>query len=178
LRRIAFIVPVAVLAVVAAVFYAGLEKPPPAERPSPLVGKPAPTFVLAALDARTAGFARADLAGRPAVVNFWASWCAPCRLEHPLLRALKGMGGVRLYGVVYKDQAAKARAFLDELGNPFDRIGVDPAGRAAIDWGITGVPETFVVDANGIVRAHVAGPLTPEVVEQVVLPALRRGNAG
>jgi cytochrome c biogenesis protein CcmG/thiol:disulfide interchange protein DsbE len=172
-KRFAFLFPVVLLAGIAALFYAGLEQPAPSDRPaSPLVGKRAPAFVLAALDAKARGFGNADFVGHPTIVNFWASWCAPCRIEHPALQALRARRGVLIYSVVYKDDAAKARAFLDELGDPFDRIGIDPEGRVAIDWGITGVPETFVVDAHGIVRAHVSGPLTPEILKRVVLPAL------
>jgi cytochrome c biogenesis protein CcmG/thiol:disulfide interchange protein DsbE len=174
-KRFAFLIPVAVLAGIAVLFYAGLEQTPPGDRSSsPLIGKPAPAFVLAALDARARGFESRDFIGHPTIVNFWASWCAPCRVEHPVLRALRAERGVLLYGIVYKDEAGKARAFLDELGDPFDRIGVDPKGRVAIDWGLTGVPETFVVDAHGIVRAHISGPLTPEILEGVIRPALGR----
>jgi cytochrome c biogenesis protein CcmG/thiol:disulfide interchange protein DsbE len=174
-NRFAFLIPAVLLAGIAALFYAGLEQPPPGERTSsPLIGRRAPEFVLAALDAKARGFGSADFVGHPTIVNFWASWCAPCRVEHPVLQALRAQRGVLLFAVVYKDDAAKARAFLDELGDPFDRIGVDPRGRVAIDWGITGVPETFVVDAHGIVRAHISGPLTPEILQTVIRPALGR----
>jgi len=173
-KRLAFLLPVALLVGVALLFYAGLEQGPPSELPSPLVGKPAPNFVLAALDGRARGFARADLDGHPTIVNFWASWCAPCRIEHPMLQALASDRGFTLLGVVYKDDPKRARGFLDELGDPFAGIVIDPKGRAGIDWGITGVPETFVVDSQGIVRAHVSGPLTPEIVETVIWPALGR----
>lgn len=172
MKRLAFLIPVVFLIGVAALFYAGLERGEPGKGPSPIVGKPAPALVLKALDARASGFGNADFAGHPTVVNFWASYCGPCRLEHPLLRSLRAERGVLVFGVAYKDDAAKARAFLDELGDPFDRIGTDPEGRAAIEWGLTGVPETFVVDSAGIVRAHVPGPLTPEILQRVVLPAL------
>lgn len=172
MKRLAFLLPVAVLIAIAALFYAGLERGEPGKGPSPIIGKPAPAFILQALDARANGFGSGDFAGHSTVVNFWASYCGPCRLEHPILRALRAERGVRIFGVAYKDDAAKARAFLDELGDPFDRIGADPEGRTAIEWGLTGVPETFVVDAAGIVRAHIPGPLTPELLQRVVLPAL------
>jgi len=169
-----FAVPVVVLAGLAALFYAGLASGPPGALPSPFIGKPAPDFSLPALDARTHGFARADLRGHPTLVNFWASWCPPCRVEHPMLMALARDQGIVMFGVVYKDAPEKARAFLDELGNPFSRVAMDRDGRVAIDWGVTGAPETFVVDAQGIVRAHVVGALTTEIFDRVIRPALGR----
>lgn len=172
MKALRFVVPVIVLAGLAALFYSGLQSGPPGELPSPLIGKPAPNFSLPALDSHTHGFARADLQGHPTIVNFWASWCPPCRVEHPMLMALARERGVVLYGVAYKDAPEKARAFLDELGNPFARVAMDRAGRVAIDWGVTGAPETFVVDAQGTVRAHVSGALTPEIFERVIRPAL------
>jgi cytochrome c biogenesis protein CcmG/thiol:disulfide interchange protein DsbE len=110
--------------------------------------------------------------GNISIVNFWASWCGPCKIEHPQLVALAARDGFRLIGINYKDELEDARAFLDEFGDPFERIGVDEAGRVGIDWGLTGVPETFVVDGAGrIVMKHI-GPLTPEDVEKELLPTL------
>ena len=111
-------------------------------------------------------------------MNFWASWCVPCVQEHPLLVALKERTGVRLYGVNYKDQAAAARRFLGRYGNPFTAVGVDGDGRAAIEWGVYGMPETFVVDGKGrIVYKHV-GPITPETLETKIIPAIRAAEKG
>ncbi len=172
MKRLAFTLPVLVLIAVGILFYLGLERGPPEQLPSPLIGKPAPDFILAALDAQSQGFARADLIGRPTIVNFWASWCPPCRVEHPMLLALASDRRIQLWGVVYKDKPELARAYLNALGNPFVRLATDPAGRVAIDWGVTGAPETFAIDANGIVRAHVSGALTPEIVETVIFPVL------
>jgi cytochrome c biogenesis protein CcmG/thiol:disulfide interchange protein DsbE len=107
------------------------------------------------------------------VINFWASWCAPCRVEAPVLKDLAERRGVTVYGVVYKDTPDKARAFLTELGNPFAKIVDDREGRVGIDWGVTAVPETFVIDAGGTVRVRFAGALTDEVVRDIILPALR-----
>jgi cytochrome c biogenesis protein CcmG, thiol:disulfide interchange protein DsbE len=172
MRRLLFVVPVVAAGLLAMLFYVSLSGPPPSELPSPLVGKPAPIFILPAL-AGAQGFTRGDLAqGHATLVNFWASWCAPCRVEHPLLAALAAQKNIALYGMAWKNKPGQARAFLDELGNPFTRIDVDENGRASIDWGVTGVPETFVVDGNGIIRAHYAGPLTPEVLSQIILPGL------
>jgi cytochrome c biogenesis protein CcmG/thiol:disulfide interchange protein DsbE len=158
----------------AVLLYAGLFQGPPSELPSPLLNKPAPDIALPALDAQAANFTRGELGqGRPVIINFWASWCVPCRLEHSTLEALSRREGITLYGVDYKDEPEKARAFLSELGNPFGKINQDKDGRVAIDWGVTGVPETFVVDSKGIIRLHYAGPLTDEVLQRLVLPALK-----
>ncbi len=174
MRRLAYVLPVLFLLAVGALFWFGLNSGPPDQLPSPLIGKSAPNFVLAALDAQSQGFGRSDLTGRPTIINFWASWCPPCRVEHPMLLALASDGRIRLWGVVYKDKADAARGFLDTLGNPFARLAADPTGRVAIDWGVTGAPETFVVDASGIVRAHVSGAITPDIVEKVIFPSLGR----
>lgn len=178
MRRLIFLVPIVAFVGLAWLFYAGLQEGPPSALPSPLIGKPAPNFVLPPLDGESPGFTRADLAnGHPTVINFWASWCAPCRVEHPQLRAL-GDRGVTLYGVAYKDTAEKARGFLNEMTNPFARIVADANGRAAIDWGVSGVPETFVIDGQGIVRLHYSGALTEQVIVDLILPALKAGPSG
>jgi cytochrome c biogenesis protein CcmG/thiol:disulfide interchange protein DsbE len=169
-----FLVPVAIFMGLAWLLYIGLFQGPPSELPSPLIGKPAPEIALPALDAEAQNFARAELTeGRPTIVNFWASWCVPCRLEHSTLQVLAQRQGVTLYGVDYKDDPAKARAFLSELGNPFGKINQDKEGRVSIDWGVTGVPETFVIDGKGVIRVHYAGPLSDEVVQRLILPALK-----
>jgi cytochrome c biogenesis protein CcmG/thiol:disulfide interchange protein DsbE len=110
------------------------------------------------------------------VMNVWASWCVPCRLEAPMLDRLKSLDGIELYGLVYKDQAAKARAFLNEVGNPFSRLDLDLRGRAAIDWGVYDVPETFIIDGKGIVRLRYSGPITEDVLRDTVLPAIERAR--
>jgi cytochrome c biogenesis protein CcmG, thiol:disulfide interchange protein DsbE len=124
------------------------------------------------------GFGPEDLAdGRVSVVNFWASWCAPCVQEHPLLVALGVRTGVRLIGVNYKDQATAARRFLGRYGNPFAAVGTDTSGRGAIEWGVYGMPETFVVNGRGqIVFKHV-GPISPEALETKIIPAVRAAEA-
>jgi cytochrome c biogenesis protein CcmG/thiol:disulfide interchange protein DsbE len=172
-RRLLFLIPVAIFAGLAALLYAGLHEGPPSALPSPFVGKAPPAFDLSALNEGN-GFSRADLEdGTPTLVNFWASWCAPCRLEAPVLQDLAQNKAFRLYGIAWKDKAEDARAFLDELGNPFARIDHDPTGRTGIDWGVTGVPETFVIDGKGIIRARYAGPLTEDVIRTIILPALQ-----
>ena len=175
MRRLVYLVPAAFLVLLGVLFWQVLDvrkHESPTALPSPLVGKPAPEVPLAALDAQAQAFTRADLGqGKPVIINFWASWCAPCRIEAPVLNDLAERGDVPIYGIVYKDDPGKARAFLDELGNPFAKINNDPDGRAGIDWGVTGFPETFVIDGKGIIRAHYAGPLTDDVVRELILPA-------
>ena len=142
-----------------------------------LIDKPAPRIALPALDARAKAFAPADLAaGHVTVLNVFASWCVPCREEAPGLAAIRRMDGVALYGMVWKDSAAKARAFLDEVGDPYARIDLDADGRAGIDWGVYGVPETFVIDPHGVVRLRYAGPLVGDALSNIVLPAIAKAK--
>ena len=173
-KRLFFLVPAMIFIGLAWLLYIGLFQGPPSELPSPLIGKPAPDIALPALDAQSPSFARDELGqGRPIIVNFWASWCVPCRLEHSTLERLAQRQGITLYGVDYKDKPENARAFLSELGNPFGKINQDTEGRVSIDWGVTGVPETFVIDSKGVIRVHYAGPLSEGVVERLILPALK-----
>ncbi len=172
MNRFVFLVPVVIFLGITAFFYAGLQNGPPSVLPSPLVGKQVPSYEMEALAPEFTSFTSADLAsGKPILVNFWASWCAPCRIEAPILEELAKRKGMTLYGIAYKDEAEFARNFLDEFGNPFVHIVADSDGRGAIEWGLTGVPETYVVDGDGIIRAHYAGPLTDEIVENIILPA-------
>lgn len=144
--------------------------------PSALIGKPVPTFDLPGLETPDKGLKTEDMTGNGVqLINIWASWCGPCRVEHPQLLALKA-DGVKLHGINYKDQPDNARRFLSELGDPYDRIGADQAGRAAFDFGVYGVPETFVVNNDGqIVYKHV-GPLLPRDIDQKLMPAIREAS--
>jgi len=145
---------------------------------SVLIDKPAPTFTLPAVAGTGVdGFDTASLTGEVTVVNVFASWCVPCRDEHPLLEVLKAESGVRLYGINQRDQADNAVKFLTELGNPYDRIGGDTDNRVSIDWGVYGVPETFVVNAAGVITYKHVGPMTPETLRDDVLPAVERAKA-
>jgi cytochrome c biogenesis protein CcmG, thiol:disulfide interchange protein DsbE len=151
--------------------------------PSALIGRPAPALNLAALPGSgRPGLSDADLRqGGVTVVNIFASWCGPCRLEHPNLRelsespALKAMG-VRLVGVNYKDDPANALKFLTEAGDPYAAIGTDASGRTGIDWGLTGVPETFIVRGDGVVAFKYTGPLTAEALNQTILPQIEKAQ--
>ena len=150
--------------------------------PSALIGKPAPTFDLPALAGLddTPGLATADLRqGHVSLVNVFASWCVPCRQEHPVLMSIAQDSalrakGVALYGLSYKDEAANARGFLKEEGNPFTRIGADPAGRTAIDFGVYGVPETFVIKGDGTIAYKFIGPLTPQALQTTLIPEIEK----
>jgi cytochrome c biogenesis protein CcmG/thiol:disulfide interchange protein DsbE len=176
MNRLIYVIPVIVFAGIAVFFFAGLRERAtvaPEDLPSMLIGKQAPVTPLPALDAQAQSFAPADLrSGHVSVVNVFASWCVPCRQEAPMLQALSQMKGVALYGVVQKDTPAKVRAFLAEVGNPYSRIDLDADGRASIEWGVYGLPETFIVDASGIVRLRYAGAITPDVLTNVILPAI------
>lgn len=178
MRRFAFFLPVLLFLGVAAYLMAGLWLEPQ-RLPSALIDRPAPDFALPPLAGRTGqgadrGLATADLrSGEPVLLNVFASWCLPCRVEHPVLTELAEGAGVPIYGINYKDEPAAAIRWLDELGDPFAAVGMDRDGRAAIDLGVYGVPETFVVDGRGKIRFRYAGPLTPVVVEQELMPALR-----
>jgi cytochrome c biogenesis protein CcmG/thiol:disulfide interchange protein DsbE len=172
--------PLAVFAVIALLFALALQSGDPSKLPSALKGRPAPEISLPPLEGLSdgarpiGGFSTADLAkGEVTVVNFWASWCAPCVQEHPVLVALKEKTGVRLYGVNYKDVAANARRFLGRYGNPFAAVGVDANGRNAIEWGVVAMPETFVVDGKGTIVYKHTGPISPEALEGRVIPAIR-----
>ena len=165
------ILPPVIFAGLAAMFYLGMQREDPDALPSVRIGREAPLVVLTQLGGE-APFDDAVLrAPGVKLVNYWASWCAPCRVEHPHLTAL-AEEGVPIYGINYKDDPEKAMAFLAELGNPYLAMGADESGRTAIDWGVYGVPETYVIDAQGRIVLRYAGPLTPEVMESRILPAL------
>jgi cytochrome c biogenesis protein CcmG/thiol:disulfide interchange protein DsbE len=136
-----------------------------------MVGQQAPAYTLARLDGE-APLTSDERRGRAYVVNLFASWCTPCRAEHAQLMALQRQG-VDIVGIAYKDRPEASAAFLDELGNPFRDVGQDPEGRFGLEIGVTGVPETFVIGADGTIRAAHRGPLTDEAVRDVILPALR-----
>ncbi len=182
--RAVYLLPVLIFTGIAGAFGAylalGIQ---PQELPSTLIDRPAPEFALPDLPERpegkpTGGLSTADLANDgPLLLNFFASWCIPCRAEHPLLTRLALEEGITIHAVAYKDRPDASIRWLDELGDPFSRIGVDLDGRAGIEWGITGVPETFVIDRDGRVRLRYQGPITREVLEEQIRPVLREVGA-
>jgi cytochrome c biogenesis protein CcmG, thiol:disulfide interchange protein DsbE len=178
MKRWIFIAPIAAFAVLAFFLFRSLWAPAPSLIPSALINKPAPRLALPALDTQSAAFTPADLAsGHVSVINVFASWCAPCRTETAQLDALSKLPGVALYGLTQKDRPDATRAFLAEVGNPFAKIARDDDGRASIEWGVYGVPETYVVDAKGIIRLKFVGPLTDEALAQQVVPAIKLAQA-
>lgn len=140
--------------------------------PSPLLGKPAPDFALPVLGEPERIITRESLLGAPYLLNVWGSWCPACRDEHPVITRLAESGRIRVIGYDYKDEPEEAFRWLTQFGNPYDLIIADVEGRAALDWGIYGAPETFLVDAQGMIRWKFVGPLTDEIVQQQLLPLL------
>ena len=137
--------------------------------PSVLIGKPAPAFDLPPLYPGKPGFKTGDLKGHVTLVNFFASWCVPCRVEHPML-GLVAKSGITVVGIAYKDKPAAAQSLLTELGNPYARVVADAGGRTGIDFGVYGVPESYLIDKNGIIRFKATGPLTEEMLKTSILP--------
>lgn len=179
-RRLIFLLPLAAFLALAGVFLVRLEAGgDPEAIPSALIGKPAPAFDLPPLDgmAGVPGLKSADLAGKVTVLNIFASWCGPCREEHPQLEALAGDGRIRLVAINYKDVDENARRFLGEMGNPFAAIGTDRAGRTAIDWGVYGVPETFVIGRDGTIRYKLVGPIDAASLAAVLRPEIDKALA-
>jgi len=147
--------------------------------PSALIGAEAPQMQLPGLEgADLPGLDSAAFAGKVTLVNVWASWCAPCRIEHPLLMQLAADDRFAIVGINYKDSPENARRFLGELGNPYDAVGVDGNGRAAIDWGVYGVPETFLVGKDGRIAFKHVGPFFPQIVASTLLPEIEKALAG
>ena len=171
-----FLWPLAIFLLLVGFLAAGL-KLNPREVPSPLVGKPAPAFDLPVLQQPDKRFSPADMRGKVWLLNVWASWCESCRDEHPLLVALSKQAALPIVGLNYKDKGDEATAWLKQFGNPYDLSVVDADGRIGIDYGVYGVPETYLIDAGGVIRYKQIGPLTAAILEEKVLPlakALRK----
>lgn len=171
--RVFFVAPVVFLGILAIALGWGLTRNA-RDIPSALIGEPVPEFALPPVEGRTLGLSSGDLRGEVSLVNVFASWCTACRYEHPLFMDIAWRGVVPLHGLNYKDRPADAAAWLDELGDPYTRTGADRDGRVAIDWGVYGVPETYVVDADGRIAFKQIGPVTRDVLEDKILPLVER----
>ncbi|WP_072396101.1 DsbE family thiol:disulfide interchange protein [Hyphomicrobium sp. CS1GBMeth3] len=183
-RRGWVLAPLIIFGIIAALFAFALTSGDPSKLPSALIGRPAPKTEFPPLEGLlesgqpVAGFSAADLAkGEVSIVNFWASWCVPCIEEHPLLIALRERTGVAIYGVNYKDQAEAGRRFLGRYGNPFTAVGTDRNGRNAIEWGVYGMPETFVINGRGEIAYKHVGPISKQSLETQLVPAIAAAQA-
>ncbi|MEJ2114811.1 MAG: DsbE family thiol:disulfide interchange protein [Gammaproteobacteria bacterium] len=170
---IKYLLPVILFFVLCGFLFIGLYKDP-SEVPSPLIGKPVPVFSLPKLNDSSVQFSHKDFLGKVSVLNVWATWCFACKQEHSTLLELANRGVAPIYGLNYKDEAAKAKLYLRDFGNPFDANAFDEAGRVAIDWGVYGAPETFIIDRKGIIRYKHIGPLTNEDLENKILPLIQQ----
>jgi cytochrome c biogenesis protein CcmG/thiol:disulfide interchange protein DsbE len=168
-----YLIPLVIFIVMGVFLAIGL-KLNPTEIPSPFIGKPAPAFSAATLDNPEQKLTPADLQGKVWLFNVWASWCTSCRAEHPVLNELAKQKAALIIGLNYKDVREDALSWLDRLGNPYDVSVTDPEGRIGIDWGVYGVPETFVVDKKGIIRHKQTGPVTSETVRQTLSPLIAK----
>ncbi|MEL6376134.1 MAG: DsbE family thiol:disulfide interchange protein [Pseudomonadota bacterium] len=171
------ILPLAIFAAIAGLFYAGVHRSDPDALPSAIKGTPAPLVAFEPLGPKPVITDAQLREGGIKLVNFWASWCAPCRAEHPNLIEMARQG-LTVYGVNYKDDPGNALGFLEELGDPFEAIGVDRNGRQAIEWGVAAVPETFFLDETGKVILRFAGPITQRALERDIWPAIREAKGG
>jgi cytochrome c biogenesis protein CcmG/thiol:disulfide interchange protein DsbE len=170
-RYMRYLLPLAIFAILVAFLYRGLSLDPK-RVPSPLVGKPMPEFSLPRLKDPEATIGDSDLRGKVSVLNIWATWCVSCRAEHEVLLQLANTGSVDIYGLNYKDERDKARQWLQQLGDPYVANAFDADGRAGIDWGVYGAPETFIMDKQGIVRHKHIGPLSVEALNTTILPLI------
>ncbi len=173
--RARFLIPLAVFAVLVVFLGVGLTLNP-REVPSPLINKPAPAFQLPQLHAPDKTFAQKDMLGKVWMLNVWASWCVACREEHPHLVALARSGAVPIYGLNYKDERADGIAWLARFGDPYQLSAYDRDGRIGIDYGVYGVPETYVIDKAGVIRYKRIGIVTPEIVRDKILPLVKELN--
>jgi cytochrome c biogenesis protein CcmG/thiol:disulfide interchange protein DsbE len=168
-----YLAPLAAFLVLAGFLYVGLGLNP-REVPSPLVDKPAPAFQLTQLAQPDQTFSRDDMKGKVWMLNVWASWCTACREEHPLLVEIAKQGTVPIVGLNYKDKPAAAQQWLAQWGDPYKLSVQDPVGRTGIEYGVYGVPETFLIDKNGVIRFKQIGPITPKVWQERMLPLIRQ----
>ncbi|MGD0107582.1 MAG: DsbE family thiol:disulfide interchange protein [Rhodopila sp.] len=174
MKRLIYLLPLVLFLVLAAYFAVSLRPGHDIhELPSAMIEKPAPSFDLAGLG-ESKPVALDTLKGHPFIINFFASWCVPCRIEHPLLMRLSEQNHLPLYGIDYKDKPEDGTRLLATFGDPYRQVGMDRDGRVGLDFGVYGVPETYVVDSTGVIRRRFVGPLTPETVDKDLLPLLRQ----
>jgi cytochrome c biogenesis protein CcmG/thiol:disulfide interchange protein DsbE len=176
MKALKFAIPLALFVALVAFFAVGLTRDP-REVPSPFIGKPAPAFRLEQLHEAQRVFTPGDMKGRVWLLNVWASWCVSCRVEHPLLVELAKRNVVPIVGLDYKDAREDGQQWLARFGNPYVLSAFDVEGRVGIDYGVYGVPETFVIDKEGVIRHKQIGPITPESLENTLLPLIRRLQA-
>lgn len=172
-RRLSFAAPLIIAAVISVALAIGMTLNPK-DIPSVLIGSPVPDFDLPPVQGRTLGLSGTDLKGEVSVVNVWASWCTECRIEHPLMMTIEERSGVPLHGINYKDRPADAANWLDSLGDPYTRIGADFNGRVSIDWGVYGVPETFVINKKGEIAYKLIGRITEKELNEKILPLIEK----
>lgn len=170
--RLTFLIPLGIFLLLVMLLGIGLTLNP-REVPSPFIGKPAPAFAVPKLHAPGEIFSSDAFRGQVSLMNVWASWCVSCRQEHPLLLDLAKTGRVPIYGLNYKDERDTAMNWLERLGNPYQASAFDADGRVGINWGVYGVPETFVIDRKGIIRYKFTGPLTREAIDGTLLPLVQ-----
>lgn len=175
MKTLRFLIPLLIFLGLVWFLGAGL-KLDPKEVPSPLIGKPAPSFALTRLDNATTTIRNADLLGQVWMLNVWASWCVACRQEHPLLVEFARSKQLPIYGLNYKDDRLAGLRWLANFGNPYEVSLFDQDGRVGIDFGVYGVPETFIIDRQGVIRFKQIGPLTPEVLKTQIEPLVRQLN--
>jgi cytochrome c biogenesis protein CcmG/thiol:disulfide interchange protein DsbE len=174
MRRLLYVLPILLLAVFAWFAWRGLAPGrDPSALPSALIGQPVPQFELPPLDPAAQKLATKDATGQVAVINFFASWCLPCKAEHPLLFALGKDYGVPVYGIAFKDRPADTAAYIKDMGSPYTKIGLDESGRTSLDFGLMGVPETFIVDKTGIIRYRLPQPIDPDRLKDEIGPLLK-----
>jgi len=170
--RLIFILPLMAFVALLAYFAIGLQRDP-STIPSVMINKSAPAFDLPAIKGREVGLSSDDLQGEVSLVNFFGSWCISCRIEHPLLMELAREGEIPIYGIDWKDPPGAGAAWLEQHGDPYTKIGDDADGRVAIDFGITGAPETFIIDRKARIRYKQTGPITPQIWEEDIAPVIR-----
>ena len=175
MSRLIFLLPVLLFAVIVSLFFYGLYFVDRSLESS-LIGRKVPDFSLPPVTLDRPGLATKDLVGKVSLVNFYASWCIPCQAEHPLFTKLAQQGILPLYGIAWKDDLAANRKWLVKLGNPYNRLGLDRENQVGLDFGVYGVPETFVIDAQGRIRLRHAGPLTPQILADLIMPAIEAAN--